>query len=195
VLRGHLILLRHGQSVSNARGCFAESDEAPITERGRDQARAAAAHIAQHFEPLRLIASPMQRARQTAEILASQLQLPVEIEPELREREVGGMRGQPYEAMRCAAEFDARRPWLWRPPAGESLLDVQARAVRVLRVLLRKHAGDDVVIVSHQGTILAVWAWATGDWEQTARVPNGAALVVPHDGDTPLAPRLVALPD
>src|SRR5439155_176687 len=72
--------------------------------------------------------SPFLRARQTAAILAERLALAVRVEKDLREQSFGELAGQPYAALHDASDYDPARYWLWRPPGGETLVEVAARA-------------------------------------------------------------------
>ena len=72
--------------------------------------------------------------------------------------------------------------WEWRPPNGESLIEVQARALPAVLRIAQSSPDSDVVVVSHGGTVRALWAHAAGGWEETRTIPNGSLLVIPHDG-------------
>ena len=153
---GKLILVRHGESTGNRERIYAtRPHELALTELGEQQAREAGARIARLFAPELVVASTYVRARETARLIAEVLSLPLRIEEDLHERDLGQFRGQPYNAMSTAPDFDARRPWQWRPPQGESLEDVQARVVPVIERLAQSHRERDVVVVSHGGVIIS----------------------------------------
>src|SRR5688572_19392365 len=87
-----LLLLRHGQSTWNADGRWQGQADPPLSPLGEEQARDAARRLAPgQFS--RVLASDLRRARQTAEILADALRLPVEVDPDLREIDVGDWQG------------------------------------------------------------------------------------------------------
>ncbi len=136
-----------------------------------------------NYDVVRVVSSPFRRARQTAEIVATPLGLSVEIETEIREQNLGDLHGQPYEAAAASKDFDPERRWEWRPPQGETLLEVQARAIAALRPYLASHAEDDVAVVSHAGTIFSIWAHVLEDWQQVRGIPNASVLAVRHDGE------------
>src|SRR5947209_6567993 len=75
---GKLILVRHGESQANRHHIFAEV-HTPLTDLGRKQAKQVAGHIAARFNPTALVASPLERAKETAEIIGRELSLPVEL--------------------------------------------------------------------------------------------------------------------
>lgn len=85
-----MILIRHGQSEFNAAfnrtGVDPGIPDAPLTDQGREQVRRAAEALRRHDLPIRrLLASPYTRALQTASIIAEALELPLSIEPLVRE--------------------------------------------------------------------------------------------------------------
>jgi probable phosphoglycerate mutase len=179
---GRLILVRHGESEGNRQRVFAEhTEELPLTDVGYGQAQAVAQCIASHFRTERIVSSPYRRARETARVIAERLGHPVEVEPQLHEREVGAYRGQPYASMRSAADYDLKRPWAWTPRGGESFVDVKARVGPILDRLASDSRGRDVVIVSHGGVMLTLWAHVTGQWAALHTPPNCGIVIIEHD--------------
>ena len=177
-----LILIRHGESEGNRDRVFTLTPAVPLTERGREQVRAAAAWIATRYVPRRIVASPFLRARQTAEELAGILGLPIEIEHDLRERSYGDLAGQPYSILQTRTDFDASAYWLWRPPGGETLVEVAERAGAVLDRLAAAAPEDDIVVVSHGATMMSLWWHVTGAWRE-GRVARNAGIVVAEHRD------------
>jgi len=94
-------------------------------------------------------ASDFKRAIDTVSALAQELGLPVETDPDFRERDVGGQWLEDFDsyARRQWADFD------YALPSGESLAQTQRRNLAALRRLLQKHPGQAVAIGSH-GTAL-----------------------------------------
>jgi probable phosphoglycerate mutase len=183
-MTGRLILVRHGESEGNATLTFTRSPEAPLTVAGENQARRSARLIQADFRPTCLISSPYRRAMQTAEIIGELLDLPLSIEDDLREQSMGELRGQPYQEALDSHDFQSLPRWKWRPPNGETLIEVQARALPAVLRIAQSSPDSDVVLVSHGGTIRALWAHAAGGWEETHTVANGSLLVIPHDGES-----------
>jgi broad specificity phosphatase PhoE len=178
---GKLILVRHGESEGNRVRHFTSSPDARITELGRQQALEAGRAIKQSFRPHRVIASPYFRARETARIIAELFGLPVEIEHEFREQNLGELMGKPYEFVREDPTFDPARSWAWRPPGGESQEDVRARTGPVLDRVARQHESEELVIVSHGGVMRALWAHATGQWEDAHIPANCGIVLIEHE--------------
>jgi broad specificity phosphatase PhoE len=71
--------------------------------------------------------------------------------------------------------YDSSKPWMWSPAGGESLDDVQRRAVRVLDDV-RGRQGD-VVVVCHGAVIQAMAAHVTGNWS-AATIPGNCGIFV-----------------
>ncbi|UCE85487.1 MAG: histidine phosphatase family protein, partial [Deltaproteobacteria bacterium] len=89
------LLIRHGQSTWNAAGRWQGQGDPPLSDAGRRQARALAGALAAaraRFDAL--LSSDLARARETAAILGEALSLEPEIEPRLRERNVGSWSGR-----------------------------------------------------------------------------------------------------
>ena len=187
-----LILVRHGESSGNRERIFAEAPHAlPLTALGYSQARAAAQRIAESFRPDLVVTSSFVRASETARIIADALGVPLEVEPKLSEREVGVHRGRSYDSLLDAPGYDSQRPWAWKPEGGESYEDVQARVVPVLDRLAGEHPTGDVVIVSHGGVMVALWAYAAGAWESAYTPPNCGIVLIEHGTLGYSAPRVI----
>lgn len=178
---GRIILVRHGESEGNIVRRFSPDTDIDLTERGVEQARAAGASIGSRFTPARIVASPYRRALRTARLIAETLGhlREIEIEHELRERAIGELAGSPYGAMREHPGYDPERFWEWRPERGESLVDVHARAVPVLERLLDSR--EDIVAVSHGGTLMALCAYVEGSWTRRRVAENCELLIVARD--------------
>ena len=97
-----LILWRHGQTDYNSQGRIQGRVDVPLNETGRDQARRAAEDIAA-LGPTRIVSSPLTRARDTAEALASRTGLSVEIDEGLAEKSFGD-----WEGLKAA---DIKKQW------------------------------------------------------------------------------------
>jgi len=165
-----------------------------MTARGREQVRTAGAWIAQASRPTHVLTSPYQRARQSADILADMLGVPVEIDRDLRERSYGVLAGEPYDRLRSAADYDPSVYWEWRPPGGETLVEVEARVGPALDRVVHGAPDDDVVVVSHAAVLMALWHHVTGAWRGGRVVPNAGIVLVEHRGAHYVDARIVELP-
>ena len=188
---GKLIMVRHGESEGNAIRRFTTSGEAQITDLGRRQAHEAAVKIKLMFKPTLVIASTFLRARETGRIIAEELGIPLELEHEFREQSLGQLAGLPYESVQQDPTFDPKQSWLWRPPGGESHIDVRARVAPVLDRVAEKYPDAEIVIVSHGGVMRCAWAHVTARWEDTHIPPNCGIVLIEHDGRKYSHPKIV----
>jgi probable phosphoglycerate mutase len=182
---GKLIMVRHGESEGNRDRRFTSSPEVPLTELGREQAREAARRIAKRFAPQRIISSPYRRARQTSDIIAGELALPIEVVHDLHERDLGVLKGQSYDLLRDLAGqdsgYDPKRGWLWRPEGGESYEDVRRRVIVAIDEIRHRYPTEELVVVSHGGVMLSLWAHLTGAWEAAHLPPNCGIVLIEHE--------------
>ena len=160
-----LILVRHGETAWHRAGRRVGRADVPLNERGFAQARALALSFARR--PTAIYASPLLRAQQTAEPLASSSGIAVRTLAELIEMDVGEMAHLNKRELRARyPEFVAR----WRSddvadaraPGGETLREVQARAWRAVEQLGLSHPADDVVVVTHDFVIRTIICRALG---------------------------------
>jgi broad specificity phosphatase PhoE len=176
---GWIGLLRHGQSTGNvareeaeATGLevidLAERDaDVPLTEVGRKQA-AAVGHWIARCRPDLVVASPYRRASDTARIAlaeaAEQLPTappPLSVDERLRDRELGvlDLLTSHGVAKRHPDELARRRhlgKFYYRPPGGESWVDVVLRLRFLLDELGRQAPGRGALLVGHEMTVFAL---------------------------------------
>lgn len=148
-----VLLIRHGSVGGD--GVLHGHVDVPLTEQGRAQAERLARRLA--AEPLAAVyASDLQRARETAEILAGPQGLSVVEEPALRELHMGRWDGRPIRELLEREGVLLRRWWKelesFRIPEGESLADLAARAVPAFERIVARHRGETVAVVAHGGT-------------------------------------------
>lgn len=146
------LLLRHGETEHVGRFAGRDGADVPLTDRGRVQAASAATVLARRGGPTVVVSSPLRRARETAEVVATALGVPVIVEPGFTEASFGAWEG------RTVAEVRERWPreWAaWRsssaaaPPGGESLDSVLVRVRDANHQVLASYAGQTVVVVTH----------------------------------------------
>lgn len=151
-----LTLIRHGESQANIDRCFGGHSPSPLTEAGLAQARKTGAFFAGQQQldvPVRLYSSDLPRAIQTAEPIASALQIELGTDPGLRERSVGELDGLTF----AYAQNERPEVWkgllgqdpLWCPPGGESVQEAYDRMRACLDSLVQRHVGEHVVAVTH----------------------------------------------
>ncbi len=147
-----LLMVRHGQSTWNADGRWQGHADAPLSALGEAQAAAAAGAVGAVDA---VVASDLERARRTAEIVAEHLgREPLMLDPRLRERDAGAWTGL------TRAEIEEGWPGHladWRTPDGferdEQLL---ARVLDAVAEIHRHHTGGRVLVVAHGGVLRAI---------------------------------------
>lgn len=143
-------LLRHGETAWSRDGKHTGLTDVPLTERGRDQARALGRVLAgRRFA--RVLTSPLSRASDTCELV--RLGWPADICDDLVEWDYGVYEGRTTEAIRRTVP--GWTVWTHPVPQGESIGDVARRADRVIE-LVRSVKGD-VALFAH-GHLLRVLA-------------------------------------
>jgi broad specificity phosphatase PhoE len=156
-----LLLARHGETDWNAARRWQGHADRPLTERGREQARELAAEL-EHVSAV--YSSDLARARETAEIAAAELGLPVTTRTDLREVDVGPFEGltrdEVDERFPDAARLADERGWGW--DGGETPGQMADRVFAALREIAASHPGERVLVVLHGGNIRAVLAAADG---------------------------------
>jgi len=163
-----LILVRHGESTGNADGLLLGRMDAPLTDRGTAQARTLGPTLP---TVARVISSPLARARDTAEALATGL--PVEIDDRWIEVDYGEFDGRPLGAVPDEVWTRWRTDPDFRPPGGETLAEAGARvrsACEELFAVVGEGARGPgaIVVVSHVSPIKAATCWALGLGDQGA---------------------------
>ena len=151
-----LFLVRHGSTTLSAEDRFAGATNPPLSGEGRAQASRLAQRLAR-ASLAAVYASNLGRALETARILAGPHSLDVHERPELREISHGRWEGLTRAEVEArfpeeAAGWDAD-PYTFAPAGGESGLAVTARALPALLDIVRAHAGQKVLVVSHKATI------------------------------------------
>jgi broad specificity phosphatase PhoE/ribonuclease HI len=144
-------LLRHGQTEHTPERRFSGRNDLPLSRIGRAEAQAAAER-ARALGIEVLVASPLRRTRETAELVAAALDLPVEFDEDLVELDFGDLEGLTFEEATAKHPLAARRMMSdvsVAAPRGESVADVAARVARARRRILSQHAGRTVLVVSH----------------------------------------------
>lgn len=163
----HLYLIRHGETDWNVAGRIMGTQPVPLNANGRRQAAELAAVLAELHKKQRLAAlyaSPLLRTVQTAELLASSCAMTVTTDERLREIGVGDWEGRYW---RDLDQEPIRLHWYSRPhdtrfPNGESLGDVQTRAVTAVAEALDRHPGGAIALVSHGDVLRAILAHFLG---------------------------------
>ena len=157
-----LILVRHGETDWNAQRRWQGHSDTRLNDAGREQAR----RLAEEFPRVDAVySSDLARARETAEIVAGTIGLEVRLDERLRERGFGSWEGLTMDEIESAFPDDKRA---WLAGSGPGALDAESFVAFATRVgsfvedVGRRHAGEEVLVVAHGGTIRVVHALAAG---------------------------------
>lgn len=142
-----LLLARHGQSEWQVKVEDGDLDP-PLTALGESQAHRLGEYLVASADPIAVIvASPLQRARRTAEIVGSYLALPVATEPDFREFDewAAGWAPLPMSMWDMAPAAPELKPGYSR---------FRTCVAEALRRVVEAHNGaEQLLLVTHAGTI------------------------------------------
>jgi alpha-ribazole phosphatase len=151
-----LIVVRHGETLYNVQGRFTGQADVPLSALGVKQAAALGKHLA--TETLgAIVASDLQRARATAQAIASYHKLPVEEDADLREITFGVWEGATYAEI-LARDADLVECWqadptIHAPPGGETVIQLHRRVMRALERWRARYSQETVLWAVHGGVI------------------------------------------
>ena len=198
-----LILVRHGQTTYNVENRLpGQLPGVVLTDEGRRQALRAAVALSEL--PLSaVVSSPLERASETAEIIARGWNLRVRTDPRLMDTDVGPFAGQQIaELKKNDPRWDQYVEHPNEPPEGvESFEQVQRRTVAAVRdLLVDESLGTAILVVAHADVIKLILAHYSGMASECARFVSiaNASISALAFGDTPqphvLAVNWTALP-
>lgn len=170
-------VVRHGESTWNVLGRYQGQADVPLSLEGRLQAAMLAERLTgQPFDAV--YSSDLSRALETALIVAERLTapveagrgrfvpLPVQLDPGLREIDVGILSGKDTPQLRLehADYLEALRadPWATPRPGGESMKDLYARSGASFQGMRQRHPGGRVLVFTHGGVVRVAVGLALG---------------------------------
>ncbi len=171
-------LVRHGETVWNAEGRLCGSTDVPLSDEGLRQAQKVAERLAS--VPLAAVyTSPLQRARQTAEAIASAHRLPVREEPDLREVDYGEWEGlKVAEVAERFPEMERQRreePLRFAAPNGEPMASFAERVIAAIQRIVASHPDECICVVAHQTVNRFILCWVLqmdfAQWRQLRQDP------------------------
>jgi len=143
-----LILVRHGQTISNQKKLLQGQSNGVLTEEGKKQACVLAYALKEQSIDI-ILTSPLIRAKDTAVEIAKFHQVEVIENPVLCEWHCGILDGQPAKELAIARDKAGLPLADFRPDGGETLREVQARARQFLDEINTKYSGLRVLVCSH----------------------------------------------
>jgi probable phosphoglycerate mutase len=193
-----IILIRHGQTTTNAQGLLVGRSDPHLTELGERQARA----LAPYLEGVEEVwTSPLARARETAAIAFAGIE--ARVAEAFLEVDYGDLDGQPVSTL-TGEEWRAFEHGHDRAfGGGESLAEVDRRVHGALETLLGDQGSllhdpwRHLAVVSHVSPIKSATVWALGASPSTAwrtRLDNGSITTIAVRGATPQLVRFNLVP-
>ncbi len=161
-------LIRHGETTANADAIIAGVTDVPLTQLGRDQARALSQRT--WSKQIAIYASPMSRAQDTARLAFAGQHF--KLHSGLRERDWGVFEGRPLTEQPLREDT---------PDQGESWSDMIMRVQAAITQICTTSQGKIPILVCHSGIIRAARVlWTTGDAGQ--RPPNATPIIFQRTG-------------
>jgi probable phosphomutase (TIGR03848 family) len=159
-----VLLVRHALTPTTGVKLPGRAPGLSLSDDGRRQADAVAGRIAKLPKVAAIYASPLERARETAQPIGRARGLAVRIERDLAELDIGEWTGLSLKRAARKPEWEAvqRNPSGFRFPGGESFSEMQTRVTGALTRLAIRHRGELIVAVSHADPIKAAVAHALG---------------------------------
>ncbi|MBS4536252.1 histidine phosphatase family protein [Clostridium sp. D2Q-14] len=154
-----LYLIRHGETIWNKIGIIQGQADISLTKKGEKQAFLVSNKL-KDANIRHIYSSDLNRAYDTAKIIAKNLDISVSKKEELREINFGAWQGFTIKYIKKAynKEYEIWRnePYLLTIPKGESLIKVQERVMRFINRLDESHKYNNILIVSHSVVIKVI---------------------------------------
>jgi len=157
---GSIIFLRHGQAINNTQRILAgRTPGIPLTEQGIDQAEKAAKFL-EEMQISAIYSSPIERAKNTADIVGKHNSIDVTIDDRLIELDMGKFTGVPYDEI-----FSSHGNVFMKFYKGEleiahngveTFTDVKKRVLGMVDHVIENHPDENVVLVTHMDPIKAM---------------------------------------
>ena len=152
-----IIFLRHGQAENNTKRILAGRTEGvPLTKTGVEQAEGIAKYL-KHMDISAIYSSPIERASNTAKIVADYNSLNYELDDRLIEIEMGKFTRMNYDDMfakhgNVFLKFYENDPIIAKCEV-ETFAEVQKRVIDMVEYIVKKHKNQNVVLVTHMDPI------------------------------------------
>lgn len=156
-------LIRHATHDLVDRTLAGRMIDVELNAEGKRQAEALAHDLARE-RITRVVSSPRQRARQTAEPISAVLRLPLTVAAQLDEHDAGLWAGRGFGELAHDPQWRLwnERRGATRPPGGESMAELQKRIISYLDALAARYPDETIALVSHAEPIRAALMQARG---------------------------------
>lgn len=191
-----LLLVRHGHTPTAGRILTGWQRGVHLTEHGREEAQALARRL-EGVPVSAIYSSPLERCRETAAPLAAASGIAVRVHRGLIETGYGDWTGRSIRQLTRTRLWRTmqRSPSAIRFPGGETLRDVQARAIDAVETIVQTHPTGPVVVVTHADVVRLLLAHFAGMhldlFERFVVDPASISVIAVHDG----SPRVLRVND
>jgi probable phosphoglycerate mutase len=156
-----ILLIRHGSTDFLGKMLYGRMPGILLNSEGLRQAERLAEVLNSRYKIAEVLSSPLDRARQTAQPIATSCGLAVDIDEEITEIDIGQWMGKSFEELNQLADWKAynRHRSIMQAPGGESMMHVQARAWRALDRLAQRHSalqGSTAAVITHGDVIRCI---------------------------------------
>ncbi|MEY3265841.1 MAG: histidine phosphatase family protein [Ilumatobacteraceae bacterium] len=186
-----LILLRHGQTTANAQALLQGHMNLPLDPEGERQAQRSGEYLRATFPDALVISSPLTRAHQTALAVSND----VVIDERFIELDYGQWDGIALTDVDAQSWADWRADPGFRPPGGETLVELDARVRPALDEIAERAQHGHVIVVSHVSPIKSGVTWALGVGPEVSWRCQLDRASICRIAISPRGPSLVALND
>lgn len=175
-----VLFIRHGETDWNVARRWQGYTDIPLNETGRGQARALGKRLAS-WPIAAIYTSDLQRASETAELVAEPHPFSAQLVSGWRERGVGDFAGMTREEIEAKYPMppEQRESFFANPPNGEPTVVAQERAVAAYEALLAEHKGEMVAVVTHGGILNSMAGYILG-------LPGGTFAAISFRANTGL---------
>lgn len=173
-----IIIIRHGETDWNVEGRYQGQADPPLNNRGFDQAHQLTGTLTNSSLDM-IYSSPLQRAFQTAQIIADHLHLPLHTDSRLSEINQGDwqtrLRSEIEDLYPDLFQRWETEPWEVTPPSGEHLTEVQSRVYAAIDDIVDHYPNQRIGLVTHRIPIALIkirYQSLDPDVIRTMRLPN-----------------------
>lgn len=149
-----IFVIRHGLTELNKKKIVNGQIDEPLAIEGVKQAKAAISVIPKSVK--HIYSSPLKRAKKTANVINTKLNLPISLVDELTEIHMGTLAGKSWEEMESGLELKEKHRSVqfdYTPHGGESVNDVKKRIISFFKRINSKHTDNEALIITHGGII------------------------------------------
>lgn len=155
-----ILLIRHGNTDLLGRVLYGRMPGVHLNAEGREQARAVAEDLARRYRLAEVISSPLERALETAEFIATAQALNISTDEGFNEIDFGSWMGKSFQELFGTEHWKTynKSRSIACPPGGEFLMQVQSRAWSSMEKIVARHAAADatIAVVTHGDVIRAL---------------------------------------